>query len=107
MNWEQKLQALQALCDVSLKMRKPGDWYVSSNMSIAGDGFLRSNYGNGQTPESAVNNHWENYTTLLSPESYIAVNQTFGPRKQVRWNGFMWEDVPCNNEHPHLLEAKK
>jgi hypothetical protein len=31
MTWEEKLQACQALCDHTLRMRFPGNWYVSAS----------------------------------------------------------------------------
>lgn len=93
MNWEQKLAAIQALGDTSLRMRKPGDWYVSSTrMEIGGDGMLSGEYGNGRTPEEAVEEHWRIYTNL-PPGKFIVIGAYTDKRRQVRWNGYMWEDI--------------
>jgi hypothetical protein len=91
MDWQQKFAAIQAFAgnyDTSLMMRKPGDWYVSCGMSIGGDGPLTGSYGNGATPEDAVNEHWEVYSNL--PFNRYAVNRE---NKRARWNGFMWEQI--------------
>jgi hypothetical protein len=77
MDWQQKLAAIKAFAgdDVSLCMRSPGNWYVSVSMYIGGDGFLRGSYGNGCTPEEAVDAHWKIYSTL-PPESYARSPQS-------------------------------
>ncbi len=94
MTWEEKLQALQALCETVLIMRKPGNWYVSaSGRSIAGDGFLTGSYGNGATPEEAVEDDWNIFVVNLPLDRYINVSSySAGKEKNVRWNGFMWAD---------------
>jgi hypothetical protein len=94
MTWEQKLEAIEALCGittVNLQMRKPGDWYVSAGMSISKDGISTSSYGNGKTPEEAVNDHWNIYAVNLPPELSIILGYTAD--KKYRWNGFMWREV--------------
>jgi hypothetical protein len=92
MTWEQKLAALQVLCETSLKMRKPGDWYVSaSGREIGGDGMLIGEYGNGKTPEEAVEDDWRKIAEFLPSDRYVVTGAMRGSRKQVRWNGFMWE----------------
>lgn len=93
LDWEEKLSALQALTDTCLRMRSPGDWYVMAHgRCIGGDGFLRGSYGNGKTPQEAVEDDWRQMTTHpLS--SYIVVGSGEKERR-VRWNGFMWVDVP-------------
>lgn len=98
MTWEQKLQALQALIgplDTCLGMRHPGNWYVRQRgVEIGGDGMLTGPSVSGQTPEKAVEAYW-NRLTELKPNFYIVTNaMSTTERRQVRWNGFMWEDVP-------------
>jgi hypothetical protein len=88
MNWEQKLIALQAIADVSLQMRCPGNWYVSSSMYIGGDGMLVGEFGNGHDPQSAVHDHWDKFVTRLTSDCHI-----YSRGKRVRWNGFMWQEV--------------
>lgn len=96
--WEQKLDALAALGrDIALKMRKPGDWYVEHvgvEMKESPDaGVLIGAYGNGATPEEAVEDHWRQLALCESP-AMIVVNAYSGNRRHVRWNGYMWQDVP-------------
>lgn len=93
MTWEQKLAALQALAECHLCMRKPGDWYVSHRVDVGGEGFLRGSYGNGKTPEEAVNDHWEIYTAQLKPGNVVVAYGNSDREKRVRWNGFMWQDA--------------
>lgn len=94
MTWEQKLAALQVLCDTSLRMRKPGDWYVSARgRNVGGDGLLRGAYGNGPTPEAAVTDDWRQLAEMLPSDRFIVVDGLTSGRRQVRWNGFMWDEV--------------
>lgn len=91
MNWQQKFEAIQAFAgsyDANLRMRKPGDWYVECGMSIGGDGMLLGSYGNGSTPEEAVEDHWQIYSGL--PHDRYAVNRK---NDRARWNGFMWKPL--------------
>lgn len=91
MDWQQKLAAIQAFAgsyDTSLKMRAPGDWYVACAMSIGDAGLLSGKYGNGTTPQEAVEEHWRIYSSL--PRNRYAVNKD---NIRARWNGFMWETV--------------
>lgn len=96
MDWQQKAAALEALAEISIRFRKPGDWYVVQQVEIKDGGILRGDYGNGRTPEEAILDHWERLTTI-KPPLYL-VGRTFfdgrvDTRKAVRWNGFMWEAV--------------
>lgn len=94
LTWEQQLAACQALSECVLKMRRPGDWYVlQSNVEIGGDGLLRSASGTGISPQGAIEDHFKNMT-ILGARQYVAVNAMQPARRQVRWNGFMWMDVP-------------
>jgi hypothetical protein len=102
MNWQQKLAAIIAFAGhyrTSLKMRDPGDWYVEAAMSVGGDGMLTGSYGNGTTPEEAVDNHWRIYSEL--PANRYAVNHD---NKRARWNGFMWVEV--TEEQAKALQAE-
>jgi hypothetical protein len=96
MTWEQKLQACQALTwsgDVGVKMRKPGNWYVSQpGVEIKDKFFLKGAYGNGISPEKAVEDHFHVLTELKDGECVKA--DYAGVTRYVRWNGFMWADVP-------------
>lgn len=93
MTWEEKLEALKGLSPTVLVMRKPGDWYVSATgRNIGGDGFLTSAYGNGQTPQQAVENDWKEMTEKVPLEKYIVVTRS-GERHHFRWRGYMWEEL--------------
>lgn len=92
MDWQQKLAALNALSECSLKMRKPGDWYVSQRVTVKRGSVLVGEYGNGVTPEEAVNDHWNQLAEDLPRGEYLVADLS-GSRKAVRWNGFMWDAV--------------
>lgn len=85
MNWQEKLHALRKLdfgCHV--EMREPGNWYVSARMEHAhGASMLIGDYGNGTSPEEAVNAHWGTYGDGKPFKC---------DEKWWRWNGFMWEE---------------
>lgn len=92
MTWEEKLDALSELADVALKMRKPGDWYVSMRgVSIADGHLLTCAVGNGSVPELAVCDLWRQLTELPN-EKCIEVSGPDGV-KRYRWSRFMWREV--------------
>lgn len=93
MTYEQKLSALQAIAECQLCMRKPGDWYVSHRAEIKNGSMLEGRYGNGKTPEEAVENHWMKLTTL-KPDERVVTNAMNDRRRELVWNGFMWEERP-------------
>ncbi len=92
MTWEQKLQAAQALGECSLKMRVPGNWYVSCSRIERKEGGCLSSGGGcaGATPESAVDEFW---SWLTDSKYSIIVGAYTDTRRAVTWNGFMWQDV--------------
>lgn len=92
MNWEQKLQACQSLCPASLCMREPGDWYVDQRIEVKDGCILKVSYGNGQTPQEAVENHWRELTDI-SPDQYLVINAGGKNMAAYRWHGFMWKQV--------------
>lgn len=96
MSWQEKFAAINALGEASLMMRKPGDWYVNQprvETKDEGSSVIGCDYGNGATPEDAVVDHWERIAAL--PPRWFVVVDSFGPsRRHVRWNGYMWVDVP-------------
>jgi hypothetical protein len=102
MDWETKLQALNALNACSLMMRKPGDWYVSQNIEIKDKSVLKSVCGNGETPEEAVHDHWGQATSELESHEYLIARTYWdgevSKRLAVRWNGFMWDHVEEKKE---------
>ena len=94
MDWEQKLDALNALCGHQLIMRKPGNWYVEANKEAKDGSILRGAYGNGATPQEAVEDDWRQYVEELSIDQYIVIHAGRNTRREVRWNGYMWVDMP-------------
>lgn len=92
MTWEEKLMVLRALGDASLKIRKPGDWYVSQSVSVKRGGVLVGEYGNGTSPEAAVKDHWDKLAENMTGE-YLVCNEHRDQRDAFKWNGFMWDRV--------------
>jgi hypothetical protein len=98
MDWEQKFAALKSLSplssDCAVFMRKPGSWYVTlGSIEIGGDGVLTMVSGDGDTPRAAIEDAWERVTSL-GPNRYLVLNAGSDARRHVRWNGFMWAEVP-------------
>jgi hypothetical protein len=99
MTWEQKLAALQAIAPTTLNMRKPGDWYVSAQgRDVGGDGLLTASYGNGKTPQEAVEDDWRQVAEL--PFDKYVVVFVRNTRKHLRWNGYMWSDLTIEPSPP-------
>lgn len=93
MDWQQKAAALNALAEIEIKIRKPGDWYCSNHVEVKNGSCLESCFGNGASPEEAVNDHWTQAVDDLTPKKYLVVNAGLACRRAVKWNGFMWEDI--------------
>ena len=92
MTYEQKIQACQAVGEFSLCMRRPGDWYVDHAVEMKDtpeSALLCVTYGNGATPEDAVEDHWK---ILTAPAPMVIVLHA-DRRRLVHWNGFMWQDI--------------
>jgi hypothetical protein len=95
MNWEQKFGAINALAEASLRMRAPGDWYVSQSVEIKEGAVLCSTGGyRSPSPEAAVERHWRNLTQLTPKQDYIVTNAYGEHRKHWLWNGYMWKELP-------------
>ena len=95
MDWQQKAAALEALSEISIRTRGLNDWYVNQSVEIGkdGGGVLSGEYGNGSTPQKAIEDHWHVLVEGLAPDEYIVINARTKYRQHVRWNGFMWENV--------------
>lgn len=99
MTWEDKFAAMQELVGpfrINLSMRKPGDWYVNAGAREIGyGGLLQGKYGNGRTPEEAVEEDWRVCVTSLKPNERIVIGGTTGgKRREVVWGGTGWVDSP-------------
>lgn len=103
MNWQQKLQALQQLTDTYLRMRSPGDWYISAayrDVSRDDGIFLNSSSssGRGRTPKEAVENDWRKLVTELPLGGYVVLNAWMLNRRHLRWNGTAWIDLKVSKK---------
>lgn len=97
MTWEQKLHALDMLAGAAkIGMREPGNWFCSHRLDIKDKYMLIGGCGNGPTVEEAVLDQWERVTTKLADHQYIVISRENAPRRSVRWNGYMWADVPAD-----------
>lgn len=93
MNYQQKAEALDSLSEISILIRSYTDWYVSQSVEIKDGVILKSDYGNGNTPEAAINNHWAILVDDLADNCYVVINATDKKlRRAFRWNGFMWKE---------------
>lgn len=93
MNWEQMFEAINALSLATLRMRKPGDWYVSASTEIKQGGMLVSAYGNGESPAEAVRDHWKQTAEASSVSSPLVVSAYGKNRREFYWNGYRWVEV--------------
>ena len=91
MTWEQKVHACQSIGDFSLRMRHPGDWYVSHNVERVEGDLLSGGCVNGaNTPEVAVERHWD---WLTEPGYHVRIRIPGSHQhREMFWNAFMWAD---------------
>jgi hypothetical protein len=92
-NWEQKLEALNKLEECRLQMRQPGDWIVHQHVEIKDYHLMISHFGQGTTPEAAVEDHWTHLTEKLKGHQFLVARSGRPSRIAARWNGFMWAPV--------------
>ena len=99
MGWEETFEAIKAIGDASLRMRKPGDWYVSqSGVEVKVGPVLEGRYGNGQTPQAAVLDHWKKLTSIDLAKEVVVLDAMRDTRRHVWWNGYRWVEVPLAAE---------
>lgn len=96
MTTQDKYDALMALSpSFKIHMRKIGDYYFSPSASVEvatrNKGILRSTYGNGSTPEAAIDDCFR-VLTEIGPDDFLVLEAYSPARREVRWNGFMWAD---------------
>ncbi len=96
MTWEEKFRALRALDPtVCLMMRDDGIWFVPAGRRAIGQpGAFTCVQESGLTPEEAVNEIWDRYMSEALGESALLLDPFSDTPRKVRWNGFMWQDVP-------------
>lgn len=95
MDWEQKLYALNKLTEHSLIMRRPGDWWVCSELMERSITSLTGVWGEGATPVEAVESHWFVFVTGLPSTSKIWVPNL---EAHYRWDEFMWKEIKKDKE---------
>ena len=93
MDTTQKARVLAALTgfgDFAIRMRREGDWYCSlPRVEIKRGGLLESPTQSAPTPEGAIDAAFAQYA---NPSERVIVD-AYGPkRREVQWNGYMWED---------------
>ena len=97
MTWEQKFLALKALSsEMHLPTTMDDDWVCAgrgieetSDTSVV----LKGVAGFGKSPEAAVENMW--LRVEKQPADHYFVLSAYGAtRRHVKWNGFMWIDLP-------------
>lgn len=96
LTWEQKFDAIKALeHDAHLRMRGPGDWFVGgTHAEIKREGTLVGLYGNGTTPQEAVEDHWRKWTKLDT----VLIKDARSPERSAwKWNGWRW--MGLSKEH--------
>jgi hypothetical protein len=92
LTWEERFEAMQSLGDCSLRMRKPGDWYMNlRGVNIRKDSMLSAVCGDGNDPITAILSTWRALTELKARE-YITVD-SMGKEFNYRWNGYMWKEM--------------
>lgn len=83
--------ALKGLGNFSIMIRKGGDWYASVDAEIRESSVLINPTVSEKTPYAAVAALFAIYTT---PGTRVVLNAKRSNEREVRWNGFMWEDAP-------------
>ena len=93
MDYQQKLEALNAIGHATVHMRNLSNWYCSiSGAEIKRGSILSSPTSASLTPEAAIEAAWEAYTNL-PPDQYIVLNAMKETRCGYRWNGYRWAEV--------------
>ena len=93
MDWQQKAAALDALAEIEVRIRKAGDWYVHQDVWVKDGCVMHGIYGNGETPEEAIIDHWKVLVEDVNFPRYLIARQGSDRRRAVVWNGFMWADI--------------
>ena len=94
MTFEETCQALEALAPFQLDYSSYGGWRVVQRVEIKSDGVLTNVSGRDKTPELAIEDHWQRLVDKLQSDQWVVVDAYRDTRRDVRWNGFRWYDVP-------------
>ncbi len=91
MTTDQKMLAMVALDYRTSVMLSPytKKWYVSCRAEVKEGSIVSSPLYHSTTAEQSIRETWEEYSKALC----VVVNVMKKNRREVRWNGFMWDDV--------------
>jgi len=93
-DWQYKADVLNALSRLEIGTRGIGNWWASCyGVEIKTGGMLGSPHGNGDTPQTAIEDYWDKVVVNLDGD-YLVVNAMRDTRFATRWNGYMWERIP-------------
>jgi hypothetical protein len=92
-----KALAMEALSKIAVRMDIDGGWFVNQSVEMKerpDSSVLTSITGRGETPDEALFNHWQQLTELPAGAFLVIHAMHDGHRRHVRWNGYMWADLP-------------
>ncbi len=96
---DQKADILQAIGKLTVHRRSASNWYATvDGIEVKQGSFLCGDYGNGKTPEAAIDDCFRVLTELKRGE-YLVKNAYGESRRAMRWNGFMWQEVVEEKSH--------
>lgn len=92
---KQKLLAMETLASVRTWKGESGSgaYHISIDAEIGGDGCLRSLWCCGKTMKEAIDNLWDELTSIDEKHFVVAYSRNRLFRRQYRWVGFMWKEV--------------
>jgi len=98
---QQKFLAMRSLCDATqIRIDLNGNFYVRlPGVERARRGMLSSLGAHADCPIKAIDQTWEQITSLTSYET-IVVDAMKSQRKEYRWDGFMWKQLELANKGP-------
>ena len=95
MTYGEKALALMMLVgwqNFSLKIREDKTWYVElAHVDRHEGGLMSAHTSVSKSPEEAVEKAWEWAT---DSQYHLVTNSLRENWRAVKWNGFMWQDVP-------------
>jgi hypothetical protein len=92
----QKACAMNALASISIQMDMAHGWFVKQSVEQkrkSDSSILEGICGRGETPDEALADHWDHLIDLPIG-AFLVINAYDDRRRHVRWNGYMWADLP-------------
>jgi hypothetical protein len=105
MTLRQTVKALRGLSDLYIE-RTDGyvaEWFVGfkPGVEIGGDGGALMSVGaHGHTRQEAILRLWRNVTSEVPTRKHLVVDAFGNNRREVKWNGFVWQKVNKNAKRP-------